>query len=116
MATSQFDISFEQFHIMRLIRKGTRSVSELAEVRQISRPAISQSVDALVEKGLITRQQNAEDRRYIELDLTQAGNEMINTMFGSNRHWMMEKMASLSPEELDTIQEAMKILKSTFTR
>ena len=51
IAAEKFDISVEQFHILRHIRRGITSVSELADVKGISRPAISQAVDLLVEKG-----------------------------------------------------------------
>src|SRR5512133_1874684 len=73
IATQNFDISVEQFHILRHIRKGIGSVSELADARQISRSAISQTVDLLFEKGLITRTQSTDDRRYVQLTLTPAG-------------------------------------------
>ena len=44
IAVENYDISVEQFHILRHIRKGLTSVSELAEVKQISRSAVSQAV------------------------------------------------------------------------
>ena len=55
VATENFDISVEQFHLLRFIRRGQCSVSDLADVKNISRPAVSQGVDALVNKGLVTR-------------------------------------------------------------
>jgi DNA-binding MarR family transcriptional regulator len=39
-------------------------------VKQINRSAISQTVDILVARGLICRQQDALDRRNIPLELT----------------------------------------------
>ena len=53
IVSEQFDISVDQFHILRHIRKGFSSVSDLASARQISRPAVSQAVELLVEKGLL---------------------------------------------------------------
>jgi DNA-binding MarR family transcriptional regulator len=109
-----YDITVEQFHILRHIRKGSGSVSELAVVKQISRPAISQAVDVLVDKGLINRRQNAEDRRYVHLELTQSGNDLLTAIFEENRIWMKKKMTSLSPEEINNILQAMEVLKRTF--
>src|SRR5512144_2987732 len=63
IAEQQYGVSVEQYHILRHIRKGLTSVSELAQVKQISRSAISQAVDVLVERGLISRRQNEQDRR-----------------------------------------------------
>lgn len=116
IATQNFDISVEQFHILRHIRRGIGSVSELADARQISRSAISQTVDLLVEKGLITRTQSADDRRYVRLALTPAGDELLNTIFQKNRAWMMEEMekAELSPDDICTLIQGMEVLKKAF--
>ncbi len=114
MAADQFGITVEQFHVLRHIRRGTGSVSELATVKQISRSAISQTVEVLVEKGLITRTQSAGDRRFVRLELTQRGDDLLNTLFEKNRGWMMEKLSALSPEEIETIFCALEALKRAF--
>jgi len=114
IATENFGISVEQFHILRHIRKGITSVSELATVKQISRPAISQAVDLLVEKGLISRRQDADDRRFVHLQLTPNGDALLTRIFQENRAWMLEKMAARGTEELNSLIAAMEILKDTF--
>lgn len=114
IAVEHFDVTIEQFHILRHIRKGITSASELAEVRQISRPAVSQAVELLVSKGLIARQTNAEDRRYIELALTPDGSALLDAIFQENRAWMLEKLAPLSIEEIDRLTAAMETLKRVF--
>jgi DNA-binding MarR family transcriptional regulator len=114
IATENFGITVEQFHILRHIRKGRVLVSELAAVKQISRSAISQAVDVLVDKGLIVRQTKAEDRRYVTLELTKNGNDLLNAIFEKNRIWMMEKLASISQEELNNVIQVMELLKKTF--
>ena len=52
-AIGNFDITVEQFHILRYVRRGTGSMSELAAAKNISRPAMSQAVDVLVKKKLL---------------------------------------------------------------
>ncbi len=115
IASEKFEISVEQFHILRHIRKGARSVSDLADLRKISRPAISQAVDVLVEKGLITRQQDVKDRRFVNLLLTPAGDELLTHIFQENRAWMIDKMQSLSDSDLETIIHAMELLSQAFS-
>ncbi len=115
IAEEQTGIRVEQFHILRHIRKGITSVSEIAEAKQISRSAVSQAVDQLVESGLVCRRQNAKDRRNIPLELTEAGNTLLDTIWERNRAWMGEKMAGLSPEELTELSRAMRILAKTFS-
>jgi len=114
IATEQFDISVEQFHVLRLIRKGLTSVRDIADARQISRPAVSQAADLLVEKGLITRREESSDRRFVHLALTDEGDDLLNEIFAQNRAWMMEKMAFLDAEELDQISDGLGLLKSAI--
>jgi DNA-binding MarR family transcriptional regulator len=114
VATENFDISVEQFHILRYIRRGNWSVSDLAEAKNISRPAISQGVDTLVHKGYITRTPNPQDRRYVQLELTPAGNDLLDTVFQNTRAWMKSKLASFSLDELSEIIDGMEALKKMF--
>jgi DNA-binding MarR family transcriptional regulator len=114
IAVEQFSISVGQFHVMRHIRKGLTSVRDIAEARQISRPAVSQEVDMLVEKGLITRHQEADDRRFVHLALTAEGENLLASLFALNRAWMMEKMALLSTDDLNQITLGLKFLESAF--
>ncbi len=114
IASEQFGISVEQFQVMRQIRNGLTSVKDIADARQISRPAVSQVADLLVEKGLLTRREEAGDRRFVHLALTPMGEDLINQMFTLNRGWMMEKMASYSAEELGVIVQGLALLKAAF--
>lgn len=110
MAMTKFDITVDQFHVLRHVRRGI-SMSELATARNISRPAISQAVDILVHKGLLTRVQSTQDRRYVELTLTDEGNRLLDTLFKETREWMKERMRVLSSKEVETIAEAMQIMR-----
>jgi DNA-binding MarR family transcriptional regulator len=111
IATENFDISVEQFHILRFIRRGSCSVSELADARNISRPAVSQGVDALVHKGLVARTQSKQDRRFVELELTPEGNALLDSVFQNTREWMKASMESFSQEELELAVRGMEVLK-----
>jgi len=111
VATGNFDITVEQFHVLRYVRHGTGSMGELATAKNISRPAISQAVEVLVKKGLLTRVQSTQDRRFVELALTEAGNNLLDTVFKETRAWMKERMSTLNAEELETISKAMESLK-----
>jgi DNA-binding MarR family transcriptional regulator len=113
-AMEAFDVTEEQWHILRHIRKGAQSVSELAQIKLITRSAVSQSIDLLVEKGLVARTQTSQDRRFVQLTLTEVGNNLLNSIFLINRDWMMQKMAALSQAEIETAIRGMSILKQVF--
>lgn len=111
VATENFEISVEQFHILRFIRRGYQTVSDLADARNISRPAVSNGVDALVQKGLVARTPDQEDRRRISLSLTAAGNALLDSVFQNTREWMKASMVDLSAEELDAAVRGMEVLQ-----
>ena len=110
-ATGNFDITVEQFHVLRYVRRGPSSMSELATAKNISRPAISQAVDVLVKKGLLTRIHSSTDRRCVELALTDSGDALLDTVFDETRGWMKGRMSKLSAGELEIIAKAMEALK-----
>jgi DNA-binding MarR family transcriptional regulator len=111
VAVEQFGISVEQFHILRHIRGGHGSVSELAEAKNISRPAISQAVDVLVNKGFINRIPDLQDRRHIQLALTDSGNALLDAIFADTSEWMVGILSPMSAEELSNLKQAMDSLK-----
>jgi DNA-binding MarR family transcriptional regulator len=111
ITAEQFEITVEQFHILRHIRKGHGTVSDLALVKQISRPAISQSVESLVNKGMVDRRPDTRDRRNVHLVLTEDGNALLDAISGQTRAWMADAFASLDEEDLIRLIEGMEALK-----
>lgn len=113
-AMEKFEVTEDQWRILRHIHMGADSVSKLAQVKRITRSAISQSIDLLVEKGLVEREYSNRDRRFIRLSLTQAGNDLVSTIFQINRAWMLEKISTLSEEELAAVITGMQLLKQVL--
>jgi DNA-binding MarR family transcriptional regulator len=111
VADEQFGITVEQFQILRHMRMGQASVSDLAHAKNISRPAISQSVDILVNKGYILRTTDKNDRRHIQLDLTDAGNALMDAITNNTRQWMMGILSQLTRDELISLTGSMASLK-----
>jgi DNA-binding MarR family transcriptional regulator len=114
VAAEEFDLTVEQFHILRHIRMGVRTTSELAAAKNISRPAVSQAVEVLVNKGLVGRARSEIDRRCVDLELTAAGSALLDAVFEDMRGWMKGKFASFSLKELDSLLQALESLKNTF--
>jgi DNA-binding MarR family transcriptional regulator len=114
-ATENFEITVGQFHILRRIRTGIDSVSTLAEDRRTTRPATSRTVDILVHKGWVSRSQNPDDRRYVQLSLTTEGQALLDKLFTNTRTWMAAKLADLNDEEIEAILVAGDALKRAFT-
>ncbi len=110
VARENFQLGVEQFQVLRLIRQGRDSVSEIAAARNISRSAVSQAVDVLCHRSFLTRAEDPADRRHTRLTLTGQGNAVLDTVFGETRAWMKSRMTSFGSEELNGIVAAMESL------
>lgn len=73
-ALAELGIGAQQFGILHALLKGTaRNPSELARLRFQNSAAITYTLDVLEEKQLVQRKRNANDRRVVNLELTEAG-------------------------------------------
>lgn len=109
------ELSVPQFRTLRFIQSNVdSSLSSLAEHLGITLPSVSKLVDGLVKQGLVTRQESAADRRYLSLVLTPAGDAIVNTARANAQASLAETLGSLSAEELETVQRALKLLRPLF--
>jgi DNA-binding MarR family transcriptional regulator len=112
--TNRFGISLEQFHTLRHIYRGYCHSGEIAEKRQVSCSAVSQAVDVLVAKGLVTRIQDRGDHRQVRLELTPYARQVLDENAEENRSYIRQKIGGVDPEGRATVMRAMEILKNTF--
>jgi DNA-binding MarR family transcriptional regulator len=106
-------LSFSQINIlMRLVHKGSTSVSEVGEQLGVSNAAASQAVDRLVQLGLIVRTEDPEDRRAKQLALTQKGRDLINQGVEARSKWVEGVTDSLSSDQQNMISSALILLTS----
>ena len=115
IAVEKFQMTEEQFQVLRRIRKGSTSVSALAEASQTSRSAVSKAVDALVHKGLVSRQQNPSDRRNIPLALTDSGKSVMEAIFSEAEAWLSARFARLTSQETEYLLQGMETLRKVFS-
>jgi DNA-binding MarR family transcriptional regulator len=113
-ADEQFNLSVEQFQVLRRIRRGFDSVSALAEEGRTSRPAVSKTVDGLVNRGLVSRLTDTQDRRHIRLSLTEEGARVMNGIFKQADDWLESRFARLTAVEREQLVSALDLLQKTF--
>ncbi len=113
-AAEQFNLTVEQFQVLRRIRRGFDSVSAIADDARTSRPAISKTVDGLVNRGLVSRLTDSADRRHIRLSLTEEGARVMNGIFDETNAWLDSKLSSLSATEQKQLVQALDLLHKTL--
>ncbi len=111
---NRYAISVEQYHILRHIAQGVNQVSELAQRKQISLSAVSQAVEVLVMKELVTRAVNPLDRRMQHLTLTEKGEELVAYVNQDTQSWMRETLKTLKETELKALLMGMRVLQKVM--
>jgi DNA-binding MarR family transcriptional regulator len=98
-------------------RRGQTSVNDLAKHWGVTKAAVSQMVDKMVDQGWIDRTENPHDRRSRDLTVTLKGVQLIEEVQKYRHGWIDEFIKGLSQEEVRIIMPAFEILNqklSTF--
>jgi len=65
------DLSVTQLHVFLQVRhRGELTIKELSELLGVAPPSASAMVDRLVEKGILAREMNQEDRRKVTVSVS----------------------------------------------
>ncbi|HLA59907.1 MAG TPA: MarR family transcriptional regulator, partial [Puia sp.] len=81
-----FDITQQQFNILRILRGAGQPLSTL-QIRQRMLDKMSDTsriVDRLVKKGMVKKSVCREDRRLVDVLLTDKGKKLLQSMDGMN--------------------------------
>jgi DNA-binding MarR family transcriptional regulator len=103
-----------QFHILRNIHRGAKSLSDIAASERVSLPAISRHVDDLVNLGLVSRTRGTTDRRSILLEMTEKGQTAWKKMGELKQQLFFEKLKNLNTSEIEAIIQGLDLLYKAF--
>lgn len=93
-------LTMPQFGVLEaLLHIGPMCQAELGRKLLRSKGNVSLVVDNLVSRGLVRRRRSSADRRQMDVVLTVAGHELINSYFPHHARAITTAMAVLSAEE-----------------
>jgi DNA-binding MarR family transcriptional regulator len=92
------------------------SSRELASLLGVGASAITPLVDRLVERGVVRRHEDPHDRRIARLEVTAAGNDVLERMHGGQADIIRSALNALSPDELGLVATAFDVLRDAFER
>ena len=104
-------LSWPQFGVMmRLYHSGSCAVSDIGKHMGVTNAGASQLIDGLVEKGLLERFENPEDRRLKQISVSQKGCTLIQDGIAERYRWVDEMVAGLTADERVMILPAITLL------
>lgn len=108
-AVADLDLSFTQIKALCALDADgdERSVGALAESLGSSLPAMSRAVDGLFERGLVSREEDPDDRRMKRVRLTPAGREIPAALSEGRLSALQELIDSFAEEEAQALGGAL---------
>ena len=108
---TRFDLTVSQFSVLEaLYHLGTLSQSALAHKLLKSTGNISAVLKHIEKRGLLTRERNPQDNRYMKVCLTDSGRALIESLFDDHVAGIVQEMAALTPSEQDELARLCKKL------
>jgi MarR family 2-MHQ and catechol resistance regulon transcriptional repressor len=103
------DLGDSEFRILEiLLHKGPLPVNTIGPKVNLTPGSISAAVDRLHRKGLVSRREDAEDRRVRIVALTTEGKKLIGPLFRNHAAAMEKAFSDLTSEELRNFELALK--------
>ena len=106
LATLGHDLTFSQYITLKKLADGTAGVTDLARAAEVNPGAMTRLLDKLEAKGLISRVADTDDRRAINIHLTDAGLVIwqdINQCGMRVRERAMDGMSEAEREQLTSL-------------
>lgn len=87
------------------------ALKDLAKRMQMTAPASSLLVEALVTKGYVERKPNPNDRRAVRITLTEKGLNIFETVYAVFHQEIDTRAEALTPEELETFRSIIQKMR-----
>ncbi len=101
--------------VLFLLTQQPRNLSQLAELQAVSLPTMSNTISKMAQEGWVTRTRASHDRRVLLIEITPAGEAVLDEMSGYIVRKVAQILDPLSAAELDTLRAGLVILRRAFT-
>lgn len=106
-----------QFAVLAALKvHGPHTLSELADRERVSAPSMNRTVNFLEESGYLTRTADQDDRRKVNISLTDAGLAVVEETVRRRDSWLEHALEALDPAERDVLARAAAIMREVASR
>jgi DNA-binding MarR family transcriptional regulator len=95
---------------------GMLSVSEIAKNLYVSKPNMTPLIKKMIDRGLVERSRNEEDRRYVNINLTQDGRDFVERHKKFILNSLKERLAKLGENELENLSKSLQNVREIISK
>jgi DNA-binding MarR family transcriptional regulator len=104
-------VTITQCHaIVEIGRKGKISLIDLADLLDVDKSSMSRTVNNLVETGLAIRDLDTENRRFVVIQLTDAGKNVFKSIENSMDNYYKDIFSSIPEDKREQVLESLALL------
>lgn len=104
-------VTMAQCHaLVEIGRAGKISLNELAELLNLESSSMSRTVNNLVNNGMVKRDIDPLDRRYVAITLTESGNELFRNIEERMDSYFEKVYLGLPKDKREQVLESLNIL------
>ena len=109
---SDAELSDSQFSVLSFLdRLGPLTPRALAERERVQPPSMTRILAILLERGLVDRTGDPDDRRQAIVRLTDSGAQAVTVTRQRRDAWLARRLADLEPNERAVLARASEILR-----
>ncbi|AOW19723.1 MarR family winged helix-turn-helix transcriptional regulator [Urechidicola croceus] len=111
----QYALSVEQYNVLLILNNLNGEPANLSTIQDSMTSKMSNTtrlVEKLRLKGLLTREQSLENRRKVEIKITEKGNLLLNEIEETQLRKEKEIVKNLTKRDLETLNKLLNKLRS----
>jgi DNA-binding MarR family transcriptional regulator len=116
MRSGAHELSRTEAGVLSTLTGGPRRITELAQTEALAQPTVTQLVDKLEGRGLVSRSRSGDDGRVVLVEITAAGSERLEELRAEIRANMREALVDLPDAELTELVHAGETLGSLIEK
>lgn len=106
------DLSLAQTRLLFFVMShGATRMGRLAQVLDVTMPTVTGMVERMVQRGLVERDSDPNDRRVVLVVATDQGREELEQLIGVRAHVMRKMFARMTQEELEQLRETWETIE-----
>lgn len=113
--TAAAGISVPQLRILSSLSQGSRRVTELAAIEQVTQPAMTTHVSRIEAQGWVRRKPDAHDRRSAQVELTAKGRREYARSMERRAAALAVRLENLTPKQRSALAGALSALDAIIT-
>jgi len=101
----QLGLSLSRFFVLLHLSKNEMSMGALRNAIHLSRSTLTSLVDGLTEESMVQRRRGQEDRRMVQVKITDKGREAVTEVLKRRRELVAEATEDMPKKEIDCFMQ-----------